>query len=448
LSAAKLREHARQIFDAGVRAVNPKTAVHKFVVRDSDALIVSGHEYDLKNYARVMVVGAGKASAAMAAAVEEIVGDRISEGLVNVKYQHVEKLEKVRLNEAGHPLPDESGLAGARQMAEMLGRAGERDLVLCLISGGGSALLPLPADGISLSEKQEVTKKLLACGATINEMNAARKHLSKIKGGQLARLAHPATVIALILSDVVGDPLDVIASGPTAPDNSTFADVKNLFTKYELWKNLPKPIAARIEKGIAGEIAETPKADDAIFSKVQNVVIGSNILALRAAEDMAKSLGYHPLVLSSFVEGETRDVAQVHAAIAKEILVSGNPLSRPACVISGGETTVTLRGSGKGGRNQEFTLAAAIAIAGLQDTLIFSAGTDGTDGPTDAAGALCDGETVSRGAAAGLNANQHLEQNDAYPFFQTLGDLVITGPTNTNVMDLRLILVDGPARAS
>lgn len=441
MNKAKLRQDALAIFHAGLKAVDAKAAVHRFIQRDGDNLTIADRKYDLKKHDRILVVGAGKAGAAMAAAVEEILGDRISAGIINVKYGHLENLRKIKLTEAGHPLPDDSGLRGARDLAQLLENGDAGTLVIGLISGGGSALLPLPADGISLPEKQDVTKRLLACGASINEMNAVRKHLSRIKGGQLARLAYPATVVTLILSDVVGDCLDVIASGPTVPDPSTFEDVKSILEKYQLMDTLPEPVNARVQKGLRGEIPETPKPGDEVFSKMQNVIIGSNIQALLAAEVKARSLGYKTLVLSSSIEGETREVARVHAAIAKEINSSNHPIPRPACVISGGETTVTLHGLGKGGRNQEFVLAAAIVIAGLENTAIFSAGTDGTDGPTDAAGAICDGQTIARAQAVGLNPVEHLNQNNAYPLFQKLNDLIITGPTNTNVMDLRLVLV-------
>ncbi len=442
MSVQKLRHDAVEIFHAGVKAVEPKAAVQQFVKREGEVLMVNGQPYSLKDFENIYVVGAGKAGAPMAAAVEELLRDHINAGLINVKYGHTEPLRNIKLNEAGHPVPDEAGLEGAGAIARLVEKAGENDLVICLISGGGSALLPLPADGISLNEKQEVTRKLLACGANINEMNAVRKHISKIKGGQLARLAFPATLITLILSDVIGDPLDVIASGPTVPDTSTFEDVKEILDRYQIWGEIPQSVKAHIEKGLAGAVPETPKIGDAIFSKTHNVVIGSNIQAVLAAEKKAQSLGYNTLVLSSFIEGETKDVARMHAAIAKEIVSSGHPIPPPACVISGGEITVTIRGKGKGGRNQEFVLAAAMDIAGLDSVVILSAGTDGSDGPTDAAGALCDGQTVQRGLALGMEAVQHLNENDAYPFFQALGDLLMTGPTNTNVMDLRLILVE------
>jgi hydroxypyruvate reductase len=286
-----------------------------------------------------------------------------------------------------------------------------------------------------------VTKILLDAGANIHEINALRKHLSKVKGGRLAKIAHPATLISLILSDVIGDDLDSIASGPTVPDRSTFRDCMDILEKYCMADMMPSNVVVFFDKGIRGVIEETPKPGDPVFQRTQNLIIGSNILAVQAAEHKAAELGYRTLILSSFIEGETRDVAKVHAAIAKEILSSGNPIGRPACVISGGETTVTIRGKGKGGRNQEFSLAGALEIDGMDNVVLLSAGTDGTDGPTDAAGAVADGETVSRARKLNMNPNHYLSQNDSYHFFQALDDLIITGPTYTNVMDLRVVLV-------
>ena len=441
MSISKLRQDARKIFDAGLQAVDPKIGVHKFLKCESECLEVGERTYQLSDFNNIFVVGAGKAGAPMAAAVEEILGDKISKGTINVKYGHTEPLKKIKITEAGHPVPDQAGLWGTLEIIELLASARENDLIICLISGGGSALLPLPVDGISLAEKQELTQKLLACGAAINEINAIRKHISKIKGGQLARIAFPVTLLNLILSDVVGDPLDAIASGPTVADTSTFQDVKDILNRYGIWRDIPIPIQSHIQKGLNRETPETPKSGDEIFSKVQNVIIGSNIQAVLAAKNQAHNLEYNSLVLSSLMEGETKEVARVHAAIAKEILKTGNPLKRPACVISGGETTVTLRGDGKGGRNQEFILAAAIDISGLEPVVILSGGTDGTDGPTDAAGAICDGQTISKAKRRGMNAMGYLSKNDSYSFFKPLGDLLMTGPTKTNVMDLRIILV-------
>jgi hydroxypyruvate reductase len=377
----------------------------------------------------------------MARATERVLGRRITAGLINVKYGHTTRLRRIELNQCGHPVPDEAGASGAARIAALAASAGPGDLVLCLISGGASALLPLPAEGITLAEKQDTTRQLLACGANIHEMNALRKHISRIKGGQLARLAAPAAVEALLLSDVIGDNLDVIGSGPTAPDASTFAGVAAMLDRYGIRASIPAAVRDRIERGVRGEIAETPKPGDPLFARVRNTVIGSNRLALDAAAVAARSLGYRTLILSSQIQGETREVARMHAAIARDIAETGRPLKPPACIITGGETTVTLRGEGLGGRNQEFVLAAAIDIAGLDRAVVFSAGTDGTDGPTDAAGAIADGATLSRNP----DARRFLDANNSYHYFEPLGDLVITGPTNTNVMDVRLILV-GSAR--
>ncbi len=306
-------------------------------------------------------------------------------------------------------------------------RAGPDDLVICLISGGASALLPLPAPSITLAQKQKITRSLLACGASIHEINCVRKHISAIKGGQLARLAYPATLLTLILSDVVGDDLDVIGSGPTVPDRSTIADARAILSKYGIPNKL--------------HMEETPKPGDKVFQKTRNAIVGSNALAVDAAATEARRLGFNTLVLSTSLVGEAREVARVHAAIAREIQVAGRPVKVPACMISGGETTVTIRGQGLGGRNQEFALAAAIDIAGIGGTVILSAGTDGTDGPTDAAGAIADGATLARAQALGLDASACLTNNDSYHFFQATGDLIKTGPTGTNVADIQLILV-------
>ncbi len=438
---SKLREDALNIYKAGLQAVDPHAAILKHCSRQGDLFLVSNKKYNLGGFKNIYVVGAGKAGAAMATAIEEILPDEITEGAINVKYGHLAPLKKIKIHEAGHPVPDEAGVSGTQKIMSILNQAKEDDLVICLISGGGSALLPLPAAGISLKEKQDLTGKLLACGADITEINTVRKHISQIKGGQFARLAAPARLITLILSDVVGDPLNSIASGPSVPDSSTFQQVLNIFKKYNLESDISDTIKQHIQNGLTGKISETPKPGDSIFNKTQNVIIANNFQAVSAAKQKAEALGYNSMILSSAIEGETREVAKIHTAIAKEIAASGNPVKAPACVISGGETTVTLQGNGKGGRNQEFVLAAALNLACLDSVVILSAGTDGTDGPTDAAGAICDGQTITRAEKSNLDAEKHLNENNAYPFFEALNDLVKTGPTNTNVMDLRIILV-------
>jgi glycerate 2-kinase len=421
MPALNLRKSASQLFQAALKAADPAEAVRRHFSPPP------------ASYKRIFVVGAGKASAPMAQAVEKMLGQRIAGGLINIKHGHTAKLRRIEQNECGHPLPDESGVRGAQRIAAIAREATAHDLVICLISGGASALMPLPAAPITLAEKQTTTNLLLACGATIHEINAVRKHISAIKGGQLAALAAPARVISLILSDVIGDNLDVIGSGPTSPDASKFTTARAVFEKYGIWTRVPKAVRDRLDSGSRGEIEETPKS----LANVENRIIGSNRLALDAAAAKAKDLGFKTLILSSSIEGETRDIAGMHAAIAREIRQYGRPLKPPACIVSGGETTVTLRGKGKGGRNQEFALAAAVGIAGLKNVLIFSAGTDGSDGPTDAAGAQADGLTLDRGP----EALRRLANNDSYNFFAPLNDLVITGPTGTNVMDIHLILV-------
>lgn len=438
---SQLRKDAEAIFLSGVKAVDPIEAIGRHVKRQDEILKVGGKNYNLKHFSRVIVVGAGKASAAMAQPLEELLGDRLKEGLVQVKYGHSLPLRKIRIVEAGHPVPDKSGIEGAHQIVQLVKSATKKDLLIFLISGGGSALLPSPVEGLTMEDEQRTTQILLESGANIHEINAIRKHISQVKGGRLARLAYPATLVSLVLSDVIGDSLDSIASGPTVPDSSTFGDCVHILEKYRIESQLPSAVREHLEKGIRGEVEETPKTDDPAFMRTQNMIIGSNILALKAAKSKADELGYNSLILSTFIEGETREVARVHAAIAKEILKRDLPIRRPACIISGGETTVTIWGKGLGGRNQEFVLAVAIEVDGLEDVVILSGGTDGTDGPTDAAGAVADGLTVKRAKSMGLDPKRYLRENDSYHFFQTLGDLLITGPTFTNVMDLRLMIV-------
>lgn len=421
------RKQALEIFQAALRAADPAEAIARHLRLDGDKLTGGHKTYELAQYRRIIVVGAGKATAAMAQAIEKLLGDRVSGGLINVKYGHTAKLKRININECAHPVPDAAGVAGAEHIAAMAAEARKDDLVICLISGGASSLLPLPNPGLTLAAKQSLTQKLLKAGANIHQMNAVRKHLSQIKGGRLAEIAYPATVLTLILSDVIGDDPSTIGSGPTSPDPTSAADAQALLDQFKIKTKLP--------------LRETPKPGDALFRRVQNLIVGSNRLAMDAAAAKAHELGLTPLVLSSYIEGETREIALMHAAIAREAVATGQPVRSPTCIISGGETTVTIHGKGKGGRNQEFVLAAALALNGLPQVTVLSAGTDGTDGPTDAAGALADGLTLTRARALGLSAKDSLADNDSYNFFSPLGDLIMTGPTNTNVMDLRLMIV-------
>jgi glycerate 2-kinase len=437
-----LRESALAIYRAALDAADPRAAIHRAVQREGDTLQVGAQSYDLAR-GRMFVVGFGKASAAMAQAVEEICDDtlRVTRGVVSVKYGHILALRKIQLHEAGHPLPDANSIRGAEQILALLRDAREDDLVICLISGGGSALLELPVDGVSLDDLRATTDALLRSGATINEMNAVRKHLSQVKGGQLARHANGARVVSLILSDVIGSPIDTIASGPTAPDSTTFADALAAIERRGVRAQLPVSVIHHLERGVRGEFSDTPKSDDPIFTRVQNVIVADNAIACDAALQAARARGFNVLLLSSFMQGEAREVAKMLAAIAKEIVRSNQPIARPACVVVGGETTVTIRGSGTGGRCQELALAAAIEIAGIDNILILASGTDGTDGPTNAAGAVADGTTIARAAERGSDARAFLSNNDAYHFFEPLGDLIMTGPTNTNVNDVMLVMV-------
>lgn len=437
----KLRADALAIFNAGLESADPYAALTKCVHRDGATLDIAGQRYDLAGYRHLYIVGAGKASARMAQAIEATVGDRITSGLVIVKYGYGLATNKVKIVQAAHPLPDRAGLEATAKMIGLAEQADKDDLILCLISGGGSALLLCPREGISLQDKQATTDKLLKSGARIEEVNAIRKHISRVKGGGFARSAYPATIVSLILSDVVDDPIETIASGPTAPDPSTYDDCAAILKRYELWRHIPAPVRELLEKGIRGEVAETPKKEEAVFLKVRNLVVGNNRLATQGAKQRARELGYHSCILSSSIEGEARDAALFHVAIGKEVLKSGEPVTAPACLVSGGETTVTVTGDGMGGRNQEFALAAALEIEGSEHIVVLSAGTDGTDGPTDAAGGVVDGATIRRGKDKGLDGRAYLERNDSYPFLLATDDLLVTGPTFTNVMDLRLILI-------
>jgi hydroxypyruvate reductase len=426
---AHARKHALEIFRAALAAADPDQAVQRAVKFDGRYL-TAGRRYDLNRFDRIQLIGAGKASRAMAQALERLLGRRLHAGFVNVPDGGATPLRRVTLNAASHPVPDERGEDGARRILQIAQDAGPRDLLLCVISGGASALLPLPAAPLTLAEKQEITRRLLASGATIHQMNTVRKHLSQIKGGQLAKAAWPATLVTLILSDVTGDDLSTIGSGPTVPDPSTARNARDVLEHFKI----PAPTA----------LHETPKSGDAVFRHVKNLVIGSNRLALDEAARKAKELGYRTLLLSSFIEGETREVAKVHAAIAKEVLTHRRPVRMPACILSGGETTVTIRGDGKGGRNQEFVLAAALALQDFGPAVVFSCGTDGIDGPTDAAGAYVDSSTLARARLLDLDPGQYLNNNDSYHFFERLEALIKTGPTGTNVMDVRMILLPGP----
>ncbi len=446
-SLNELKNIAKSIFKKGVEAVDPIKRLKNITWVKGNQLFIKTEggierNFDLSHFRRIFLIGSGKASSSMAKAMEEILGERIDRGIIVTKYGHSIPLQKSELIEAGHPIPDRNGLEASKKIKNLLNESSESDIVIFLLSGGASSLLPMPSDGITLEEKQEVTQLLLDCGADIKEINTVRKHISTIKGGWLSRWAYPSMVITFILSDVVGDPLDIIGSGPTVPDPSSFDDAWKILEKYDLIKEISSSIKNYLALGREGKVEETPKPKDPIFERVFNVLIGSNLIALQASKKEALSFGLNTLILSSFIEGDTRDVARLHGAIAKEIIYSDNPIPKPACILSGGETTVNVKGRGLGGRNQEFALTMAFEIDGLENVVFLSGGTDGTDGPTDAAGALSDHTTISRARAIGLDPKGFLLNNDSYNFFKRLGDLLITGPTHTNVMDLRILIVD------
>ncbi len=437
----KMRQDAIRIFNAGLAAVEPEDCIHRCCRLERNILEVGKQTYDLDKFDEIIIIGAGKAGASMASAVEEILGNRITAGLIIVKYDHVKPLHKIDLVEAGHPIPDENGVAGAKKILEFAENADEKTLVICLISGGGSALMALPSAGLTLKDKQETTEVLLGCGAAIHEINTIRKHLSRIKGGFLAEAVYPATMVCLVLSDVVGDNLETIASGPAAGDAGTFGQCLEIIKAHGIKDHIPKPVLQHLEKGFKGIVPETPKNGNPVFENVFHAVIAGNIDALLNADKKAVQLGYNSVILSSMIQGEAIDTAAFHTAIAAQTLATGHPLKPPACILSGGETVVTIRGTGKGGRNQEFALASAIKIKDMENIVILSAGTDGTDGPTDAAGAIADHTTVERASALGLAPEQFLKDNNSYEFFDRISDLFKTGPTNTNVMDIAIMLI-------
>lgn len=437
----KLRRDALAILRAGIDAANAGNAVRRNLRVRGHSLTAGPVNLAFRNFDRIFAIAVGKAAADMVRAIEDILGERLEGGLAVTKRGHRTcEPWRMPLIEAAHPIPDQTSLAAAERIRTLAAGLNARDLLIFAVSGGASALVSAPASPVTLADKQKTTGLLLRAGADIFELNAVRKHLSLLKGGRLAASAYPATIVTLLLSDVVGDRLDIIGSGPTAPDSSTFSDALAALNKYRLLARVPVRVREYLEGGARGLHPETPKPGDPVFRQVHHVVAGSNRLALEASAKAAKKLGYRALLLASGLEGETREVAQVHAKILREAISSGNPVRPPACLLSGGETTVTVRGAGTGGRNQEFALAAAISLAGLPNAVALSAGTDGTDGATDAAGAIASGTTIQRAARLGFDAKLHLLENDSYPFFDALGDLIRTGPTGTNVMDIHLLL--------
>jgi len=439
------RKKVLEILEEGLKAADPKIAIKRNVIlRNSTAVFGGKVKVDLSRFENIVVVGAGKASGGMAQAIEEIFRDRLTCGVViiprGIASNYVCK--KIKLIEADHPVPTEKNIMAAEEIVSIIEKySGENTLFICLISGGGSALLTMPRRGLTIEDMQELTRLLLKCGADITEINTVRKHLSEVKGGLLAKKAYPSRVVSLIISDVVGDPVEYIASGPTAPDSSTFRDAVEILRRYNVWDKVSDKVKSILLKGCRGEISETPKPGDPIFAKISNIIIASNKLSLEAMKKKCLALGLKPAILTSFLEGEARHVGRVLASIAKETALHGSLVKPPCALLAGGETTVTVKGSGRGGRNQELVLGFALAVSGFRKIAFASIGSDGIDGVTDAAGAICDGYTIERGEKLGLDPYIFLEDNNTYEYFKKLNDLIFTGPTGTNVNDLSVAVI-------
>lgn len=431
-----LKETGLRIINSALIAVDPYRATKTLIHLDGEILSISSHQFDLSKKKNIYVLGGGKAVYPVAKALEEILQEKIKEGLIIVKKGHQGILEKIKIRKAAHPIPDQAGFNAAKEIKTIAEKAQEEDMVFWINTGGISALAPLPVTFITLEEKKCIHQLLLSSGANIKEINTVRSHLSDIKGGKLALSIFPAEIINLIVSDNPGDPLHV---GPTGLDHTTFSEAIAILKRYDLWDRLPE--SAKKYLLAATPALENPKNYGKFQSFVHSFMLLRNKMACEGAIDKAKELGFHALFLSSCVEGESREVAKVHAAIGKEVISSGNPITRPACVVSGGETVVTVKGEGLGGSNLEFALAAAIEIEGMDNIVMVSLGTDGTDGLTPAAGAIVDGNTVRKAKKLGLSPIEFLKRNDSYHFFKNLDDLIITGHTDTNVMDIRLVLI-------
>lgn len=435
-----IRPLLKKLIVRGLEAVDARTAVGRAISRNGEKLIIGRRRYDLRHYERIVVVGAGKATAPMARAVEQRLGRRLQGGFVVVKHGHGRPTKQIVVAEASHPVPDRSGQRAASRLCAMAAELGRRDLLIVLLSGGASSLLPAPVAGVTLADKQRTTQELLRCGASIREINTVRKHLSRIKGGRLAELTK-ATVVTLILSDVLGDDLSAIASGPTVPDPTTYQDAVAILKRYRIWQPVPQRVRQHLDRGCQGLVSETPKPGSSLFRRVRHHIVGNNATAVTAVARAAREAGLRTLVHPLALTGEAREEGKRFGALARKIVREGKPLQRPCCVVAGGETTVTVTGNGTGGRAQEFASAAALEIAGLDKVWVVAIGTDGTDGPTDAAGAVVDGDTVARAQRLSVDLKGALNRHNTYPALKRLHQLIVTGPTGTNVNDLYLLLV-------
>jgi glycerate 2-kinase len=440
IPSSPIRPLLKKLIVRGLKAVDARTAVDRAITMKGDQLTVGRRRYDLSRYERVVVVGAGKATAPMARAVEQRLGRWLDKGFVVVKHGHVISTKRIEIAEAGHPVPHRSGQRAAAKLCAMVGELSRRDLLIVLLSGGASSLLPAPVAGITLADKQRTTESLLRCGATIQEINTVRKHLSRIKGGRLAELTQ-ATVVTLILSDVLGDDLSSIASGPAMPDPTTYQDAVAILKRYRIWRATPQRVRQHLTRGCQGLEIETPKPGSSLFRRVQHHLVGNNAAAITAVARAAREAGLRTLVPAAAVTGEASEAGRQFGAMARNMLCEGKLLQRPCCVVAGGETTVTVTGHGTGGRAQEFAAAAALEIAGLAKVWVVAIGTDGTDGPTDAAGAVVDGETLALAQRLSVDLPRALKRHNTYPALKKLKQLIVTGPTGTNVNDLYLLLL-------
>ena len=434
------REAAIEIFLAGVENVKPANLIRRFVALTGNVLIINELKFELSEIKNIFLIGAGKASAMMAQEIESILGSRITEGHIITKYHHIVPLKYTGITEAGHPVPDENGLKGTEKMMAIAEKATKDDLVICLLSGGGSALMADIPEGCALSDLKILNEVLLKSGADIGEMNCIRKHLSKVKGGQLAKTIAPATAVSLILSDVIGDRLDVIASGPTAPDPATFADALQVIEKYRIEYRIPLQIMQFLKEGLDGKHPETLKENEELLKLTYNFIIGSNTLALNESAQKAKSLGYETTIITNALEGDTERVAEkiVEAALRTQNERKGEKV----CLLFGGEPTIKVKANGLGGRNQHLALITAKLLENTSNITLLSGGTDGSDGPTEAAGAVCDSHTSVNAQNLHLNIERYINEFDSFNFFKKAGGLVITGPTQTNVMDIIVVLIN------
>ncbi len=436
----KLRKDASSILSEAIAAVDPSACIYRSVKKEAESIIINERVYDISCYDNIYALAFGKAAIPMSKAIEEILGESLTGGVAVTKQGFVGGLSKMEVYGTGHPMPDEHSVEAGKTLRAFLENTGEKDMIFFLISGGGSSLVTLPRKGVSIKDIVKLTDTLMRSGATIDELNTVRKHLCSIKGGGLAKMAYPSESLSLILSDVVGDPLDVIASGPTVPDRSTFVEFSEIVKRYDL--NISPAVEGLLEDGLEGVIEENPTFGEPLFERTSYYLIGNNSLALHEADKKASELGYNTMVLTSSVVGEAREVAKVFAAIAREERSRGTPLPTPACILAGGETTVTMKGKGGGGRCQEMALSFGIEVPGLSGVLFLAAGTDGNDGTTDSAGAFADGETVQRGRNLQMDAKSELYVNNSHSYFRETGDLIFTGATGTNVMDIYIVLVD------